>query len=186
MNNFFKLAVISGLMLSAGAAMAAGTDAGGGNIHLKAVVTADSCSVTNDTRDQTIDMGTFSTAAFTAKGSESGRTPVTIKLVDCPASTTSVGFTLEDATVGSADAADATLLALDSSSTAAGVGVALYDAASAGNLIKPGTAATATYAVSATDHTATIALSAALKQDSATAVTAGDFKAVTGFSIVYN
>jgi len=182
MNTFFKMAVIAGLMASAGSAMAVD----GGNIHLRAVVTADSCSVTNDTRDQVVDMGTFATASFTGAGSESGRTPFHIKLQDCPASTTSVGFTLEDGTVGQADASNPDLIALDTTSEAAGVGVSVYDATSGGTVIKPGAAATATYAVDATAHTADIALSASLKQDSATAVTAGDFTAVTGFSVVYN
>jgi major type 1 subunit fimbrin (pilin) len=180
MNTFFKLAVIAGLMSSACSAMAVD----GGAIHLKAVVTADSCSVSNETRDQTVPMGSFSSSAFSAKGSESTRTPFHIKLMDCPASTVSVGFTLEDATVGSADTADDTLLALDSTSTATGVGVAMYDAATGGAIIKPGAAAAATYPV--TSGAADIALSAALKQDGDTAVTAGDFKAITGFSIVYN
>lgn len=182
MNKLCKLAVISALMISAGTAMA--TD--GGSIHMKAVVTAKSCAVSNDTRDQTIDMGSFATASFTGKGSESARTPFHIKLHDCPASTTSVGFTLEGATVGTADANDNTLLALDASSTATGVGVAMYDAAAGGSAIKPGTEAGATYQVNATDASADIALSASLKQTTDAPATAGDFRAVTGFSIIYN
>lgn len=180
MKHLSTLLATAGLMLAGYAAQVTAAD---GTVHLHATVTDTTCSVTNTTRDQIIDLGTISSVGFTGIGSETDRVPFSISLTDCPDSITSVGFTTVGAVSGSADANDNTVYALDNTSTAQGVGVALYDSASGGKKIAPGTAAVATYPLSAGEGT--IDLSASVSQTTET-VTAGDFTAVTGFSIVYN
>ena len=180
MKKIFATTLIAGTVLAGFSNMAM---ADGGSVHLHALVQANSCTVSNDTRDMTVDMGTIARGTLTGKGSESARVPFTIKLVDCPAATTSVGFTTAGATHGTADSDDSTLYKLDDASLAKGVGIAIYDAASAGAKILPNSAATATYPV--TSGAANINLSASVVQSSDTLI-GGDFSAVTGFSIVYN
>ncbi|WP_330986067.1 MULTISPECIES: fimbrial protein [Enterobacterales] len=185
MKKIFISTLIAGALFSAGnrVALADMSLPDDGTVTLNVTVSATSCSVTNDTRDQSVDMGTITRGTLTAKGSESARVPFTIKLVDCPAAVTSVGFTTAGVTHGSADADDATLFAFDPTSSGKGAGIAIYDAATGGNQISPGAAATATYPV--TSGAANIALSAAVRQ-SADVLVGGNFTSVVGFSIVYN
>lgn len=178
MNILFKWAVISSQLMLSGAVMA-----NGGSIHMKAMVAANTCTVSNASRDQTVDMGKVVKGTLVKKGDSTTPVPFTIELIDCPLSTSSVGFTTEGATHGQASAEDPSLFAISSSSEAQGIGIALYDAQSGGQQILPGGAATASYPV--IDGSATINLSAAVVQTS-DAVIGGEYSAVTGFSIVYN
>ncbi|MCP2006230.1 UNVERIFIED_ORG: type 1 fimbria pilin [Buttiauxella agrestis ATCC 33320] len=181
MKKIFATTLIAGTIFAACGSMAM---AAGGGVHLHATVTANSCTVSNDSDDMSVDMGVISTGTLAGKGSESARVPFTINLNSCPSSATSVGFTTSGATHGTPDADDNTLYSLDASSVAKGVGIALYDAASAGARILPNSDAAATYPLNG-DGTGAINLSASVVQSQDT-VTGGEFTAVTGFSIIYN
>lgn len=139
-----KLAVVIGtvMALSTGAASASGGDASGastitvngGTVHFKGKLVAAPCVVSDDTSDQTVKLGEYTTHHFAKKGVAGMIKPFEIKLEDCDTSTASIASV---AFSGIADATDPTLLAINqddstsgSATTATGVAIKIMDNAS--------------------------------------------------------
>ncbi|WP_223881697.1 fimbrial protein [Affinibrenneria salicis] len=93
------------------------------NMQLTATLVSNSCSVSVDSQEQTVNMGTLATKQFAV--SKTGATPVrfVINLESCGSAVTSVSATFS----GTTDADDSTLLALSTDSSASHVGVAILD-----------------------------------------------------------
>lgn len=100
----------------------------GGVVHFTGDIVNAACSVSTNSDGQTVKLGQYRTAAFTAAGTETTPVPFNIVLNDCdPAvsSLASVAFT------GQADALDPTLLSVnasgDNATVASGVGIVIKD-----------------------------------------------------------
>lgn len=102
----------------------------GGNVHFKGELVNAACAVSTGSSNQTVELGQYRTAAFTAVGKTSAKIPFNIILNGCDptvAATAAVAFS------GPVDTKDKTLLALtsgDNSNTASGVGIEILDNAS--------------------------------------------------------
>lgn len=179
---FSKIAVslIAGIALM-GTAQAATTTVNGGNIHFEGELVNAACSVSTESADQTVQLGQYRTASFTAVGQTTTQIPFTIVLHDCDtavAKTASVAFT------GQTDATDPTLLAINSSdnaTTATGVGIEILDRTSA-SLTPNGTTFSA--AQTLIDGTNTLPFTAAYKSTAAS-TTAGQANADATFVMKY-
>ncbi|MFE8047142.1 fimbrial protein [Brenneria goodwinii] len=98
-------------------------DLGATNMQLTATLVSNSCSVSVVSQEQTVNMGTLATKAFSA--GKAGAPPVrfAINLENCGSAVSSVSATFS----GAADANDATLLALNADSIATHVAIAILD-----------------------------------------------------------
>lgn len=123
-------ALVMALGMATSAAQAAATSVNGGTVHFKGELVNAACAVSTDSANQTVELGQYRTATFSATGTTSAKIPFDIVLNDCDptvATTASVAFS------GQVDADDATLLAVasgDNSTTAQGVGIEILDSAS--------------------------------------------------------
>ena len=124
-------ALVATLGLVAASANAATTTVNGGNVHFTGELVNAACAVSTDSANQTVPLGQYRTASFTATGDTSAKIPFSIVLNDCDptvAATAAVAFT------GQTDADDNTLLAVASggnTDTATGVGIEILDSKSA-------------------------------------------------------
>ncbi|QTF09170.1 type 1 fimbrial protein [Brenneria izadpanahii] len=98
-------------------------DLGTTNMQLTATLVSNSCSVSVASQEQTVNMGTLATKAFSE--GKPGASPVrfAINLESCGSAVSSVSATFS----GTADANDSTLLALSADSSATHVGIAILD-----------------------------------------------------------
>lgn len=96
---------------------------GATNMRLTATLVSNSCAVSVASQEQTVNMGTLASKQFSAGKAAADPVRFTINLERCGSAVSSVSTTFS----GSADASDATLLALNSESTAAHVGIAILD-----------------------------------------------------------
>ena len=129
-------ALIGASILSAGYASAATTVAGG-TVHFTGQIVNAACAVSSTSSNQTVNLGQYRTANFTAVGAYSGKVPFTIKLEDCDPT---VSTTAAVAFSGSADGNDNTVLSTSnisggSAGAAAGVGIEISD--SKGTVLAP-------------------------------------------------
>ncbi|MFP1744306.1 fimbrial protein [Lonsdalea quercina] len=109
------------LSIMAGSPVASAYDS---YIQINGNLTSNTCSVSTASQDKTVNLGSVATKQFFEGGSRA-LTPVrfTLDLENCGASATAVSTTF----TGTANKDDATLLALNSSSTATNVGIAILD-----------------------------------------------------------
>ncbi|MCG8710759.1 fimbrial protein [Brenneria sp. 4F2] len=114
------LSLMLGLWCSLPSAQA---ELGTTNMQLTATLVSNSCSVSVASQEQTVNMGILATKAFSA--GKAGADPVrfNINLESCGSAVSSVSATFS----GTADANDATLLALNADSVATHVGIAILD-----------------------------------------------------------
>ncbi|MDX5627704.1 MULTISPECIES: fimbrial protein [unclassified Brenneria] len=98
-------------------------DLGLSNVQLTVTVLANSCVVSQDSVNKTVDLGNWASKQFIGAQQSPYPTRFQITLEDCGAATTGVQVTF----TGTQDANDSTLLALNSDSTAANVAVAILD-----------------------------------------------------------
>lgn len=99
------------------------TLAGEGSVVFNGSVLEDACIIDGADTAQIIDMGNISTSAFHSAGEVAAATRFSLSLSDCPQTVNTVSFQFS----GVADNNNATLLSLDSGSTASGVAVAIYE-----------------------------------------------------------
>lgn len=124
-------------LLSAATFASAATTVQGGTVHFTGQIVNAACAVSADSMNQTVNMGQYRTALFTAVGTYSNEIPFTIKLEDCD---TSVSTTAAVAFSGNSDSQDNTVLTVSNigggaSGAASGVGIEIKD--HAGQVIKP-------------------------------------------------
>ncbi|MBV6694000.1 fimbrial protein [Serratia quinivorans] len=155
-----------------------------GTIKFTGNVTETACEVQSDA---SVALGNIQKSAFlSGAGATAGATRFTITLTNCPISTTSATVKFD----GTANSTNSSLLALNTGSTAKGLGVALFEAdgstpiplATASNAI---TLATTTGADESAVNRAT-ATYVAKYMSTAAAVTAGTADATTNFTVSYN
>ena len=119
--------VIAGLMFAAGAAHADPVSVSGGTVHFEGELVNAACAVSTKSADQTVTLGQYRTASFTAVGDTSAQIPFTIVLNDCDPS---VAATAAVAFSGQAVGTNDSLLAVvsgDNGTTAGGVGIEILD-----------------------------------------------------------
>lgn len=166
------------LAILAGSVFASVANAASGTINFTGNVTADACTVSSASQNQTIDLGTVSVNDFPASGATTGDGRISIVLSNCPATalTAAVSFG------GPADAANPNLLALASASTAKNLGIALFESDNTTEI--PLATKSKTHTLSTTVDT-TLTYFAKYKSTAAT-VTAGTANAVADFTVLYN
>ncbi|RSB24855.1 type 1 fimbrial major subunit FimA [Enterobacter cloacae] len=123
-------------LLSTGT-MASAAIVTGGTVHFTGQIVNAACAVSADSVEQTVKMGQFRTANFTAVGTRSNAVPFTIKLEDCDSS---VSTTAATSFSGNLDAVDPTVLTISNvaggaAGTASGVGIEISD--HTGKVLKP-------------------------------------------------
>ncbi|EBU2521243.1 type 1 fimbrial protein subunit FimA [Salmonella enterica] len=130
MKHKLMTSTIASLMFVAGAAVAADptpVSVSGGTIHFEGKLVYAACAVSTKSADQTVTLGQYRTASFTAIGDTTAQVPFSIVLNDCDpkvAATAAVAFS------GQADNTNTNLLAVssaDNSTTATGVGIEILD-----------------------------------------------------------
>jgi major type 1 subunit fimbrin (pilin) len=173
LNTFFKMSV-----LAAGMVAALGANASDGTITVNGSIIATGCQVDAASIAAPVVLGDLSPENFPAIGSISEKQNINVVLTACP--TTQAGVKLT--AIGTPDATNDQLLALNSDSTATGLGIALYN--SDGSLI-PMNSPSASAAIDAETGGATVALQAAA-MSTAAQVTGGAFTATTNFTLSYN
>ncbi|EFN4431320.1 TPA: fimbrial protein [Escherichia coli] len=107
----------------------------GGITHFRGVLTAEACTVSTDSRSQTVDMGPLRSNQFNGVGSLTSPVSFSIRLTEC---STAVSDQVGVAFYGVTDGKDPQVLkAGEGSSAATGVGLALFD--EQGQIIVPNT-----------------------------------------------
>lgn len=109
--------------LIAGVVLPARADLGLTNLQLSATLLANSCSVSTETQEQTVNLGTWPSKQFSGGAQSSTPTRFEIVLENCGAAASGVEVTF----YGSTPATDSSLLALNASSSATNVAVAILD-----------------------------------------------------------
>ncbi|ENU2131134.1 type 1 fimbrial major subunit FimA [Salmonella enterica] len=114
MKHKLMTSTIASLMFVAGAAVAADptpVSVSGGTIHFEGKLVNAACAVSTKSADQTVTLGQYRTASFTAIGNTTAQVPFSIVLNDCDpkvAATAAVAFS------GQADNTNPNLLAVSS------------------------------------------------------------------------
>ena len=129
----FSILTASALTATTGAyAIGEDVTVTGGVVHFTGDIVNAACSVSTNSDGQTVKLGQYRTAAFTAAGVETAAVPFNIVLNDCDptvSSLASIAFS------GQADATDSDLFAVNASgenaTVATGVGIVIKDKASA-------------------------------------------------------
>lgn len=127
-------------LLSIGAVALAASETAivpGGTVHFTGQIVNAACAVSADSTNQTVNMGQYRTAFFTAVGVRSNAVPFTIKLEDCD---TKVSQTAKTSFTGNTSNIDNTLLTVSNvgggaAGAASGVGIEISD--STGVVLKP-------------------------------------------------
>ena len=94
-----------------------------GKINFTGKILDAACTIDTSTANQTVNLGNVPKSSFSAAGDVAAATHFSIVLNNCPAAVTSASVKFD----GAADAADTSILALNSGETAKGVGVAFYE-----------------------------------------------------------
>lgn len=161
------------------------TTATGGTIHFKGSLVDAPCAVSTDSDGQTVTLGQYTVHHFDKTGTLGTAKPFDIKLEDCDTSTAS---TAAIAFAGRADAANPSLLAVDSGlsggndATASGIGIQILDEKSKAVPVDGATLSTAHTLVNGEN----VLHFAAQYESTADTVTAGDANADATFTIQYN
>ncbi|CPR21579.1 fimbrial protein [Brenneria goodwinii] len=114
---------LGGALLLAALAPSVQADLGLSNMQLTVTVIANSCVVSQDSVNKTVDLGSWASKQFIGTQKSPEATPFQINLEDCAAAATGVQVTFS----GTQDATDGTMLALSSDSTATNLAVEILD-----------------------------------------------------------
>lgn len=169
-----KLALVMGFGIAFAANMAHAAGTSEGVVNFKGILSEAPCSLASDSLDQTVDFGDLSIAGVQAGTDSSLTKNVPLVLTGCSIATSgsaSVTFT------GAASLDVPGTLAV--TGTATGVGIALIDPAN-----QPVVLGTPTTAQPLSNGTNTLLYTATVKAGS-TAPTAGNFQAISNFTITY-
>lgn len=111
------------LMATAGLTLPCYASLGQINLEIKATIVAATCSVSADSKNKTIEMGTWGVKQFTATPAAGPAVPFIINLENCGAAASGVVVTFR----GTPSPQNSTLLALNGESTATHLALALLD-----------------------------------------------------------
>jgi len=166
------------LAILAGSAFVSVAQAADGTINFTGSITDTACTVSTDTKNQTVNLGKVSKTAFAAAGDVAAPTKFDIVLEECPATVTNASVKFD----GPIDPANSNLLALTAGTgIATGVGVGIYEQ-NASTIIPIATnSASKTLSSTADNKFEFIAKYVA----TAAAVTQGPANAATNFTISY-
>lgn len=169
---------IIAIAILAGSAFASVANAASGTINFTGNVTAETCTIDTAGKSQTVALGTVGTSDFSAAGATSGNGKISMVLSACPAGATTAAVSFG----GPADADNSNLLALSSTATAKGVGIALFE--DDGSTTIPLGTKSKTHPLSTTADTT---LNYFAKYQSTTdTVTEGTADAAADFTVLYN
>ncbi|KFK92345.1 MULTISPECIES: fimbrial protein [unclassified Serratia (in: enterobacteria)] len=98
-------------------------NAADGVINFTGNVTDTACTVDSASANQTVDLGTVSTSAFSGAGSTASPTRFTISLTTCPVAANSAKVRFD----GKTAAGNSAIIGLNSGQTAGNIGVAIYE-----------------------------------------------------------
>ena len=173
--NIIAAAIVATAALSMSNAFAAA-----GTVNFNGEILDAACTVDVGSQNQTVELGKYNKSEFTAAGDVTAATKFDIVLKDCPATVTSASVRFD----GTPDAADSSLLAIDSSVAGAATGVAI-------NLMTADKAQLPLHGSNGYSYTLTDAEDNTLDfyaqyKSTADAVTAGPANSVANFSVVYN
>lgn len=176
--------VLAAALLSAGTMATAATTVPGGTVHFTGQIVNAACAVSAGSTDQTVNLGQYRTANFTAVGDRSGTVPFKIQLQDCD---TSVSTQASVAFSGTADSTDTTVLNVGNisggaSGSASGVGIEIAD--QLGKVLTPNGSVYST-AQNLIDGVNVLNFTARYKSTAA-AVTPGQADADATFTMQYN
>lgn len=166
------------IAILAGSVFASVANAATGTINFTGNVTAATCTIDTAAKNQTVDLGTVSASDFLAAGYTTGNGQFALVLKACPAGATQAAISFG----GPSDAIDPTLLALNSSATAKGLAIALFEDDDS-TQIQLGTKSKAHTLKDGVDNTLVYF---AKYQSTATTVTEGTADAVADFTVLYN
>jgi major type 1 subunit fimbrin (pilin) len=165
--------------LLTGCAFAGMANAYDGTINFIGNITDAACTVTANTANQTVTLGTVKSSALPSVGATAAPTRFNIVLTSCPATATSATIKFD----GPANTANSSLLALtNTAGVATGVGIGLYEQDAVTQI--PVGSASASKSLSTTADT-TYSFIAKYVATSAT-VAAGSANAVSNFTVTYN
>ncbi|MBO2675583.1 fimbrial protein [Shewanella algae] len=148
-----------------------------GTINFTGEITSAACTVDAASANQNVALGTVNSSVFSGVGVVAAPTKFDITLTNCDAAVTSVNVSFD----GPADSNNSQLLALDGASTAAGVGIALYED-DATTLIPLATKSKSHSLNTGADTTISYV---AKYMATASSVTAGSANASTNFTVSY-
>ena len=95
-----------------------------GVVNFDGEIISSGCDIAPGSESQSVDMGEVSAQSFAGIGSTLGSAEFQIELISCHSSLTSVGVIFD----GPPNSTDPSILALQGSSSAEGLGIALYEA----------------------------------------------------------
>jgi len=95
----------------------------GGAISIIGAIADQACVIDSESSDQIVSMGNISTSAFRSAGQVASPTRFSLIMRDCPETMNYVSVKFS----GVSDLANPSLLSLDETSTARGVGIAIYE-----------------------------------------------------------
>lgn len=172
--NFSKVALAIGMgvvLVSTGVYAA---DGGRGVINFKGSIVDAPCSISNDSTEQTVDLGSISSVSLKNSGKSTPR-QFSIDLEDCALTTAKTVTTTFTGTASTINPDNLGIMG-----KASGASVSLMDGA--GNPIKLGEA---TSAINLLDGNNKLRFAASLQGDGSSSITAGDFTSVADFTLSY-
>ncbi|WP_039029624.1 fimbrial protein [Leclercia adecarboxylata] len=173
--NIIAAAIVATAALSMSNAFAAA-----GTVNFNGEILDAACTVDVGSQNMTVELGKYNKSEFAAAGDVSAATKFDIVLKDCPATVTSASVRFD----GTPDAADSSLLAIDSSVAGAATGVAInLMTADKADLPLHGSNGYSYTLTSDEDNTLDFY---AQYKSTADDVTAGPANSVANFSVVYN
>ncbi|WP_392566961.1 fimbrial protein [Utexia brackfieldae] len=180
LSNLALITLLSGSMLSTAMADTTTITGGSGTVNFTGSINSGACSISPESVDQTVDLGSVTKSVLESNGTSSPQS-FQINLEDCDLTgltNKTINITFSGAAAGTGS--DATLLGIVGSG--AGAGIQITD--SNGTPVTLGQATTSTHVLQAGNNT--LLFSAYLKKlSSAEEVTPGAFTSVTDFVLSY-
>lgn len=175
-----KKNIIAAAIVATAALSMSNVFAAAGTVNFNGEILDAACTVDVGSQNQTVELGRYNKSEFTNAGDKTAETKFSIVLKDCPATVTSAAVRFD----GTPDAADSTLLAIDSSVAGAATGVAI-------NLMTADKADLPLHGTNGYSYTLTDAADNTLDfyaqyESTVASVTAGPANSVANFSVVYN
>lgn len=175
-----KKNIIAAAIVATAALSMSNVFAAAGTVNFNGEILDAACTVDVGSQNQTVELGRYNKSEFTNAGDKTATTKFSIVLKDCPATVTSAAVRFD----GTPDAADSTLLAIDSSVAGAATGVAI-------NLMTADKADLPLHGTNGYSYTLTDAADNTLDfyaqyESTVASVTAGPANSVANFSVVYN
>lgn len=171
--------LLAAIVMGAISSSAMSAQAADGTINFTGTITDASCTITADSKNQTVSLGKIGASSFSAANVTSSGAKFDINLSNCPASISAASVKF----VGATDANNGDLLALTAGPTSAkGVAVGIYEQDT--STLIPLMKESASKPLSSTQNTKFSFI--AKYVSTAASVTPGEANAVADFTVTYN